>query len=55
MMLDHVIIEYNNETLKSLTNLGLEYKIANNFSDLFPATGPSKLNKKKTLMRMIEL
>jgi hypothetical protein len=53
--LDQVIIEYNNEILKNLSSLGLQYKIAFKFSDLHPATRPSKLNKNKTLWRVIEL
>ena len=55
ILLDQIIIEYNSEILKNLTNLGLSYKAAFMYSDLNPATGPSKLNKKKTLQRMIEL
>lgn len=53
--LDQLIIEYNNEILKALTSTILQFKILFNFSDLHPAPGPSKLNKKKTLQRMIEL
>lgn len=53
--LDQLIIEYNNEILKALTSTVLQYKILFNFSDLHPAPGPSKLNKKRTLQRMIEL
>jgi len=53
--LDQLIIEYNNDILKALTSTILEYKILFNFSDLHPAPGPSKANKKRTLQRMIEL
>lgn len=53
--LDQLIIEYNNEILKALTSTVLGFKILFNFSDLHPAPGPSKLNKKRTLQRMIEL
>jgi hypothetical protein len=53
--LEQLIIEYNNEILKALTSTILQYKILFNFSDLHPAPGPSKLNKKRTLQRMIEL
>lgn len=35
--------------------MAIDYKIATMFSDLHPAPGPSKINKKKNLMRMIEL
>ena len=52
--LDQLIIEYNNEILKALTSTILQFKIVFNFSDLYPAPGPSKLNKKRTLQRMIE-
>jgi hypothetical protein len=55
MLLDHCIIEYNNETLKSLTNIALDYRLAIMYSDLHPAPVPSKLNKKRNLQRMIEL
>lgn len=55
MVLDQFVIEYNNEILKNLTNLALEFRIANNFTDLHPAPGPSKFNKKKNLWRMIEM
>lgn len=37
VLLDQVVVEYNNEILKSLTSLGLEYKIASFFGDLYPA------------------
>lgn len=55
VLLDQFIIEYNSDVLKSITNLAVDYKIATMFSDLHPAPGPSKINKKKNLMRMIEL
>lgn len=55
VFLDHVIVEYNNEILKSLTSVLLEYKVATMFSDLHGAMKASKLNKNKSLMRMIEL
>jgi len=55
IVLDQVIIEYNNEILKNLTNLGLDFKIVNNFTDLYPAPGPSKANPKRTLWRMLEM
>ncbi len=53
--LDQLIIEYNNEILKALTNLALQYRIGFNFTDLYPAPGPSKINKRRNLHRMIEL
>lgn len=55
VQVDQIVIEYNNEILKNLTNLALEYRIAFNFSDLHAALGPNRINKKKTLQRMIEL
>ncbi|MFM7857207.1 MAG: hypothetical protein ACKO96_36130, partial [Flammeovirgaceae bacterium] len=55
IQVDQIVIEYNNEILKNLTNLALEYRIAFNFSDLHAALGPNRINKKKTLQRMIEL
>ncbi len=55
LVLDHLIVEYNNEILKSLTNLGLEYKVLTRFSDLLKAPGPTKINKHRNLWRMIEL
>ena len=55
MVLDQVIVEYNSEILKHLTNMGLEFKIALMYSDLFKAPDPSKLNKKRSLGRMLEL
>lgn len=42
--LDQLIIEYNNEILKNITSLVLQYKVLFNFSDLHPAPGPSKFN-----------
>lgn len=53
--LDHVLVEYNNEILKNLTSLVLSYKVLFAFTDLASAPGPSKLNKKKNLWRMIEM
>jgi hypothetical protein len=53
LSVDQVIIEYSNEILKSLTNLGLQYKIAFNYADLKKAPGPNKVNKKKCLQRMV--
>lgn len=47
--LDQFIIEYCNEILKSVTDLGLSYKMAFNFADLKPAKAPNKLNKKRGL------
>ena len=41
--------------MKSITNMAIDYKIATMFSDLHAAPRPSKVNKKKNLMRMIEL
>jgi hypothetical protein len=40
--------------LKSLTDLGLHYKLAFNFSDLKKAKGPNKLNKKRGLQSSIQ-
>ena len=42
LSLDQIIVEYTNEILQSLTNLGLAYKLAFNFSDLKNAIGPTK-------------
>ena len=47
--MDQVIIEYCNEILKSITDIGLDYKLAFNYSDLKKAKGPSKKNKKRGL------
>lgn len=52
--LDQIIIEYCNEILKSLTDLGLQYKLAFNYSDLKKAKGPSKKNKKRGLQTTIQ-
>jgi hypothetical protein len=54
MVIDQVIIEYNNEILKSLTALGLEYRLATNYSDLHPnpCNGSSS---KRSLWRSLEM
>lgn len=49
MHLDHFLVEYNNEILKNLTNLGLEYRILFNFMDLKMAPKANAKNKKRTL------
>ena len=50
------MIEYNNEILKNLTSIAaVDYRIFFNFTDLHPAVGPSKINKKKCLWRIIEM
>ena len=51
--LDQVIIEYCNEILKSLTDIGLDYKLAFNYADLKKAKGPTKKNKKRALLTTI--
>lgn len=53
LQLDQIIIEYCNDILKSLTDIGLQYKLAFNFSDLKAAKGPNKLNKKRGLQTSI--
>lgn len=47
--LDHFVIEYCNDVLKSITDLGINYKLAFNFSDMKPALKPNKVNKKRSL------
>jgi hypothetical protein len=49
LSLDYFILEYSNEILKSLTNLGLTYKIAFNYGDLKPALKGTKKNKKRCI------
>ena len=38
-----------------MTNLGLQYKCAFNFSDLRKAPSANKVNKKKSLERMLQI
>ena len=52
--LDRLIIEYNNDILKALTKLGVEYKILFMFSDLRPAPGPTSKNRHRYLQRTIQ-
>ena len=53
--LDQCLIEYNNDILKALTNLGVQYKIGFMFSDLTTAIGPTAKNRHRCLQRRIEL
>ena len=53
--LDQLIIEYNNDILKALTNLAVQYKIGFMFSDLCPAPGATSKNRHRCLQRKVEL
>ena len=55
LTLDQFVIEYNNEILKALTSLVVQYKIGFMFSDLVPAPGPSAKNRHRCLQRIVEL
>lgn len=52
--LDQVVVEYCNDILKSLTDLGLTYKLAFNYGDMKPALKPNKLNKKRSLQTKLQ-
>ena len=54
MVIDQVVIEYNNEILKSLTALGLEYRLATNYSDLH-SNARSGASAKRSLWRTLEM
>lgn len=53
MCIDQIIVEYCNDIMKSLTDLGIQYKLAFNYSDMKPAKGPNKLNKKRGLQTTV--
>ena len=50
-----MIIEYCNEILKNIAEIGIAYKLAFNYGDLEPAIGPKKKNRKRCLARRLQL
>jgi hypothetical protein len=55
LTLDQLVFEYNNDILKALTNLAVQYKIGFMFSDLCPAPGPTAKNRFRCLQRRVAL
>ena len=55
VQLDQVIIEYTNDILKNLTDIGIAYKLAFNYADLKPAIKAGKKNRKRCIMRRLQL
>ena len=50
-----MIIEYNNDILKNLTEIGIAYKLAFNYGDLKPAITAGKKNRKRCVQRRLQL
>ena len=55
LTLDQLVFEHNNDILKALTNLGVQYKILFMFSDLCPAPSATAKNRYRCLQRKVEL